>query len=228
MDLLSTQCVELHPIGEQSSPSSMAENSWLNWYPDRTPEESVVRFAQTLKGAGSQRVLDFGCGTGRHIFYLARLGFEVYGFDWSEDAVKIAREELSRQGLGAELRVWDMNHVPLPYDDSFFDAVLVVRVIHHATMEKVRRAASEVQRITKAGGYLYVEVPTHEKAMRLKREGSKSVECEPGTFVPSEGDEIGIPHHHFKKDELVALFPGFTPLALEERYEHHCLTARKR
>jgi len=203
----------------------MSKDTWLSWYHDKRVEGSIVNFARILKEGGSARILDFGCGTGRNAIYLAKLGFKVEGFDWSRAAVEISRKELSKLKLKADLRVWDMNETPLPYPDSHFDGVLVMRVMHHTYVDKIRRAASEIGRITKRGGYLYVEVPTYEKAMRLGLEGVRSREPEPGTFVPLTGDEAGIPHHHFKKEELIALFQGFTPRELQERYEHYCLTA---
>jgi SAM-dependent methyltransferase len=206
----------------------MSKDAWLNWYQDRKVEDSVVNFARILKEAGSLRVLDLGCGTGRNTVYLARLGFEVHGFDWSQAAVEICKQELSKMGLDADIRVWDMNETPFPYSTSYFDAVLVMKVMHHTYVEKIRRIAAEIQRLIKRGGFLYVEVPTYKKVLKPLPGGAKSgAEPEPGTFVPSWGDEAGIPHHHFRKEELIALFPEFTPLGLEERNEHYCLTARR-
>lgn len=203
----------------------MSKDSWLDWYKDRRPEESLVDFARVLKEAGSSKVLDFGCGTGRNSIYFARLGFDVHGFDWSGAALEMCRKDLSRLNLRADLRVWDMNDTPLPYPDSRFDAVIVMRVVHHTYEDNIRRITAEIGRITKRGGYAYVEVPTYERAVRLELEGAGSQEPEPGTFIPLTGDEAGIPHHHFKKEELIALFSDFTPQTLEERQEHYCLTA---
>ena len=50
------------------------------------PSKEVVDIVQHLeKGA---RVLDVGCGDGRHSLYLANLGFRVDAFDISENAIK--------------------------------------------------------------------------------------------------------------------------------------------
>jgi SAM-dependent methyltransferase len=138
--------------------------------------------------------------------------------------VATAKDELSRAGLDADLRVWDMNETPLPYPDSYFDAVLVMRVMHHTYVEKIKRIAAEIGRLTKRGGLLYAEVPAYERAHRPY----PCTEPEPGTFLPSSGDEAGIPHHFFRREELVSLFPGFVPLELEVKYDYHyCFTARK-
>jgi len=203
----------------------LSKDAWLNWYPEREVEEGVRKFTRMLKEAGSRRVLDFGCGTGRNTVYLASLGLETHGFDWSEAAIAAARGELSRAGLNAALRVLDMNETPFPYPDSYFDAVLVMRVMHHTYVEKIKRITAEIGRFTKSSGLLYIEVPAYERAHRP----NPCSEPEPGTFVPSSGDEAGVPHHFFRKEELVSLFPDFAPLDLEVKYDYHYrFTARKR
>jgi SAM-dependent methyltransferase len=201
-------------------------DAWLDWYKDGRVAEQIPILARLLKEANEERALDFGTGTGRHTVYLTKMGFKVYGFDWSEASVRVANRELARQGLSANLRVWDMTETPLPYADYFFDGVSAVRVLHHTYTEKIRRIASEIERITKVGSLVYVEVPTYAKALRQKLEGMRSKEPEPRTFVPSEGDEAGIPHHHCTKVEL-KYFPNFTVRALEEKDEHYCFTGIK-
>jgi len=49
----------------------------------RTPERAVVTWAEHLWEAGGRRVLDLGCGIGRHAVALARLGFAVTATDVS-------------------------------------------------------------------------------------------------------------------------------------------------
>jgi SAM-dependent methyltransferase len=49
----------------------------------RTPERAVVTWAEHLWEAGGRRVLDLGCGIGRHAVALARLGFAVTTTDGS-------------------------------------------------------------------------------------------------------------------------------------------------
>lgn len=204
------------------------KDTWLDWYKERKVEDNVDALAKVLLEARVQKILDFGTGTGRHTVYLARMGFEVYGFDWSEAAIALTEQELSRQGLSANLTVWDMNETPLPYDDEFFDAVFAVRVLHHTYIGKITRIASEIARITRVGGYLYIEAPTYEKAIRQKLGGVKSEEPEPGTFLPLEGEERGVPHHHFTRDEILRIFASFNPLTLEEKDGHYCFTGIKK
>lgn len=204
------------------------KDTWLDWYKDGKIEENVATLSEELLEAGARRVLDFGTGTGRHTVYLARMGFEVYGFDWSDAAIAAAKRTLAKGGLSANLTVWDMTATPLPYTDAFFDAVIAVRVLHHTYVEKILRIVSEITRIIKPGGYLYIECPTYEKALKQKQEGIRSEEPEPGTFIPLEGEEVGVPHHHFKLDEILKVFGNFNARRLEEIDGHYCFAGTKR
>lgn len=54
-----------------------------------------------LERDAGARVLDVGCGPGRHALELARRGFHVHGIDISEEFVTIAREAAEREDLAA-------------------------------------------------------------------------------------------------------------------------------
>ena len=204
------------------------KDTWLDWYKDRRMEDGVAPLVGRLLEAKARRVLDFGTGTGRHTTYLAKIGFDVYGcFDWSQAAITAAKEELAKNGLTAVLRVWDMNDTPLPYDDSFFDAVVAVKVLHDAYFQKILQITSEIQRITRSGGFAYVVSPTYDKVMKQKQQGMSFDEPEPGTFISLNGNEIGIPHHHFRRNEMFQLLGNFRIISFEERDEHFCFTGTK-
>ncbi len=57
----------------------------------KEPSPKAADAVSFLRSTGTGRVLDLGCGTGRHTAYLARNGFEVLGCDSSEAALHIAR-----------------------------------------------------------------------------------------------------------------------------------------
>jgi SAM-dependent methyltransferase len=206
----------------------MNSEAWKSWY-SKTEEkidEDIPRLEKIFRKNDVSRILDLGCGTGRHTVYFARRDFKVYGFDVSLTAVKRAKERLRKENLYADLRVWDMSNT-FPYEDGFFDAVISIRVFHHSRMQTIRKVVREIERVTKTNGFVYVQVPTYEKVLRLKQEGGKFNEIEPGTFVPLEGPEKGIPHHNFKKEELLELFENFRIDEIRVRDEHYCLLGRK-
>ncbi len=59
------------------------------------------------------RVLDVGCGAGRHVLALARRGFEVTGLDASPHLLASCAAARERAGVAAELRLADMRTLPL-------------------------------------------------------------------------------------------------------------------
>lgn len=172
------------------------KNAWAFWYSknEETIDEEIPRLADLFKRKGITKILDLGCGTGRHTIYFAEKGFEVYGFDLSSYAVKRAEERLKEKGLTAHLTVLDMRK-NFPYKDEFFDAIVTIRVIHHARLRIIKKSIAEIERTLKKGGYFYADVPSRSR--NLRDESLKQKIVEPGTRVPLGGPEEGILHHDF-------------------------------
>ena len=53
--------------------------------------------------SSTPKVLDLGCGTGRHLLYFAKEGFEMYGIDGSPKGIELSKKWLSRRELNANL-----------------------------------------------------------------------------------------------------------------------------
>lgn len=73
------------------------------------------------------RVLDVGCGPGRHALELARRGIEVVGIDISQTFVDLASESAESEGLGAlvSFHRHDARYIPLLVGArESFDAVI--------------------------------------------------------------------------------------------------------
>lgn len=203
----------------------------MRWYwgKEDKVEVEVPKLVHLFCDNHVSKILDIGCGTGRHAIHFARRGFRVSGFDWSEAAVKRARELSRAKKLSVALKVWNMTSFPYPYGDASFDAVLSIKVIHHTDIATIKGIIREVERITRKGGFFYLQAPSYEKTLRLKSDGSKSEEIEPGTFLPLEGEEKGILHHHFTTEELLSLLDRFEVVSMQLREEYHyCITARKK
>ena len=166
------------------------------------PAPVVVEFAEQLRDGGTVRVLDLGCGSGRHVLHLARIGMDVTGLDISPAALCLAAGWLADQNLKARLVLADAR-LPLPFRNSSFDALISTQVIHHALLETVHTTAREIARVVRPGGAILVSVPVGKDA------GDDCFEVEPRTYVPLTGTEKGLPHHFFKPEELPKLFAPF-------------------
>jgi SAM-dependent methyltransferase len=77
-------------------------------------EQEVDFLVAALGLSAGMRVLDVGCGPGRHALALARRGYDVVGVDRSAEFVALARAAAGDGGLAArfeELDVRDLGHV---------------------------------------------------------------------------------------------------------------------
>jgi 2-polyprenyl-3-methyl-5-hydroxy-6-metoxy-1,4-benzoquinol methylase len=97
-------------------PPSMDKTPWAQ----RTSAE-VDRVLAILDPAPDARILDLGCGTGRHALELSRRGFDVRGVELLEENVEVAREGASAAALAAEFLAADVRGLSL---DDEFDVVL--------------------------------------------------------------------------------------------------------
>lgn len=60
-----------------------------------------------LQADKSKRILDIGCGTGRHAIELARRGYSVTGVDLSENQLTRAREKAALAGVNVDFQSMD-------------------------------------------------------------------------------------------------------------------------
>jgi 2-polyprenyl-3-methyl-5-hydroxy-6-metoxy-1,4-benzoquinol methylase len=59
----------------------------------------------------SVKILDIGCGTGRHDIELARRGYDVTGVDLSRDQLERARQKARKAGVKVRFRCADARHL---------------------------------------------------------------------------------------------------------------------
>lgn len=109
------------------------------------------------------RVLDMGCGGGRHAFALYRRGADVVALDM--DPAELADVAAMFGAMAAEGQVpagatasaLRGTAYALPFDDASFDRVIAAEVLEHLPDD--RRAMAELFRVLRPGGLLAVTVP---------------------------------------------------------------------
>lgn len=101
--------------------------------------------------AGSERVLDAGCGSGRLTVALAETGAAVTGIDTNAGQLEQARGRAEEAGVALELLEADFN-APLPFADASFDAA-TSRLALMAAGDAVATLA-ELRRVLVPGGRL--------------------------------------------------------------------------
>lgn len=98
------------------------------------------------------RVLDVGCGVGDKLLYYKKLGAKTFGVEINAEACKKARENGHEIFCG---QIIDAN-----FEDEFFDIVLFHQSLEH--MFSPKDTLSEVYRILKKGGKVWISVPNHD------------------------------------------------------------------
>ena len=110
-----------------------------------------------------ERVLDLGCGNGRHTLEAARYPVRVVGVEVSLDDLNAARfmyADLVRKGEAkghVDFILGDAQN--LPFKDGAFDKALCTEVFEHIPDD--RRGIAEFLRVTKTGAPVAVSVPNY-------------------------------------------------------------------
>jgi 2-polyprenyl-3-methyl-5-hydroxy-6-metoxy-1,4-benzoquinol methylase len=71
----------------------------------------------------SLKIIDIGCGTGRHAIELTKRGYNVTGVDLSEDQIKRAREKAQEVGVTIDFQIQDARN--LSFDGEFDLAIML-------------------------------------------------------------------------------------------------------
>ena len=69
------------------------------------------------------KILDIGCGTGRHSIELTRRGYNITGIDLSESQLKRAKEKAAEQKLQIDFHKHDARN--LPFSNEFDAAIML-------------------------------------------------------------------------------------------------------
>jgi SAM-dependent methyltransferase len=160
------------------------------------PNESLLQFLGSnyfgltpIERAGI-RILEIGCGSGANLWMIAKEGFDAFGCDGSQSAIKIAKEHLQNKwNVAADIRhgVFDQ----LPYDGSFFDAVCDVVSLQHTTIDESRQSFGEILRVLKTGGYFFSYRLSDASVMYHPRTGKW---IDPATVM--NVDDVSMPLHN--------------------------------
>jgi len=126
----------------------LEEQHW--WYRGR--RRIIAELLRGLELPADPRILDAGCGSGRNMVDLARLG-TVTGVEIADASLARARA----RGIG---EVVESSITDLPFPDGHFDLAVCLDVIEHIDDEL--GALRELQRVVAPGGALLVMVPAYQ------------------------------------------------------------------
>ncbi len=130
----------------------------LDWWKRPAPE--VLDFIRALSPVERPRVLDLGCGLGRHAIAFALAQFSVTATDASATAVQHLRDWAESLRLPVETCVCDVLDSRFP--EESFDVVLSYNVIYHGDREQFASAVRHVRRLLKRKGIFFFTCPSRQ------------------------------------------------------------------
>lgn len=142
------------------------DKTWESIYQERGfcnryPAEDVITFVMREFGANKddnaeKRILELGCGTGPNLWFFAREGFEVFGIDGSETAVKTAENFLRAEGHhSVNLAIGDINNLSVLYEPGTFDAIVDGNCLQHNKLDNMSSIVKQCYNLLKPEGVMY-------------------------------------------------------------------------
>ncbi|MDR1690505.1 MAG: class I SAM-dependent methyltransferase [Candidatus Methanoplasma sp.] len=172
---------------------------WENFYREHgRPWRGVGKVDMDLRP--SSKVLDIGCGNGKTVAALLKMGSEVTGLDFSPSAIEQCMKAF---GNKAKFVVAECDDMPFP--DNSFDAVTAVHVLEHLNDDQLRGTVKEISRVLVPGGLVFVRV----FAVGDMRSEGKDRNV--------RGN--GIEYRYYTEEDIAEIFNGFEQIRSERKDE---------
>ena len=187
-------------------------SSWNTLFKDKRfhfekPSRYVVGFYQKyLKQKHGLRILDAGCGMGRHCFYFAEKGHHCYGADIASTALGHARSVVKKRKL-KNVKFFQTSMGRLPFDNDYFDVIVSINAMGHGFMRDTKKYFKEMFKVLKKGGFIIIKVPSMRLFRQVRRKDTKKLEK--GTYVNLDVPDGKDVHHFFTHTELREIFKSF-------------------
>ena len=182
-------------IGHHSESDFWDEHWKLNKFVKMYVDHFVVKITSQYLPKKSA-VLEGGCGLGAKVYSLQQAGYNAVGLDYAEQTVKLLNE--THPDLA--IKLGDVRK--LPFSDSIFDGYWSLGVIEHF-FTGYQDIASEMKRVLKKDGYLFITVPYMSWIRRLKAKLGLYPTFNPKEHSEKDFYQFALPTEdilsHFKK-----------------------------
>ena len=201
-----------------------------SYYDLTTAHPDLAGIAMILKQSGARSVLDLGCGSGRNLFYLLDQGFRVSGIDIAPAGIALIRKQLKQKDKNrCALKRGDI-FAKLPYKDASFDAVVSVQVLQHSTEKSIQRAITEIERVLRPEGFLFVTLCGRLSKGKVRYCLVKTAKkIAPRTYIPTIGDEKRLNTFIYDKKTLMKHYRNFRLIKLfRDANDYYCFFGQKK
>lgn len=173
----------------------------------QSSRESYRRFL--IAECEGKKVLEYGCGPGSSVVFLAKNGAQVIGIDISEVAIEQAKTKAIEEGVINKTAFLLMDAEKMSFPEKSFDIVCGSGILHHLDIDK---AFKELGRMLKSNGKgIFIEPLGINPAINLFRAMTPSLRTQ--DEHPLLMKDIKLAKRYFKKVEI-EFFHLFITLAV--------------
>ncbi len=109
------------------------------------------------------RVLDVGCGVGKHTYFLGKSGFHVTGIDYAEKAIEFARKQVKNSAfINCEFMQWDTKEK--------FHGIAAGAFLHLFPKRIVPEVLTKFDRLLLSRGVLYINFSLEKEGLVVKED----------------------------------------------------------
>lgn len=136
-------------------------------------DKETFRIKNILRYIPKGRILEAGCGDGKYVFALEKLGYEVYGIDFVEDVIMRNKIISEKFGIGAPSRFMVRDICKSEFPDNYFDGYLSMGVIEHFQDPTI--PLIDAFRVLRKGGIAFITVPNKLSPNHITRSLSEKM-----------------------------------------------------
>lgn len=128
-----------------------------------SPWYQLVR--EQIADVSGRRILEVACGRGGYVRELARAGAHVTGCDFSFAALSAGIAKLQEDKIPGSATLIQGDAQGLPFADNSFDLLVSCETVEH--LPNIQAAFTEMHRVTRPGGKLFLTTPNYANFMGL-------------------------------------------------------------
>ena len=185
-----------------------AYKEWSNQYDtneNKTRDLEAVALRAVLSKMDINKVLEFGCGTGKNTVWFEQNAKEILSADFSEAMIAKAAEKINSPKV--QFTVADINE-PWDFSKEKFDLVSFSLVLEH--IQNIEAVFNKINQVTESGAFVYIG----ELHPFKQYAGSKA------RYTAPEGEQIVTCYTHNMSDFITAANKyNFSLMDLEEWFD---------
>lgn len=150
------------------------------------------------------KILDIGCGNGKHMILAAKAGLDAYGIDISPIAIKQARKSAIKQKVKVNFKVG--NALAIKYPKNYFDAIVDFSCFTHIHKPYWNKYFKQVLKVLKPKGYYLLSVWSKNSSNLSEIKGFNPKKSKrKWSITKREGLAGALYCYYFTKSDLIKL-----------------------